>query len=172
MCIRSSFLPGSNCSRELFSGVEIVEIWRRILWEMAQQASGQLRRIGLPDTVLNQRVSELSIGRQQLVLISGLCTVMQKYSSRRTHFYSSTPNLRRCFVLSGVKGQGKSVLYISPRMDEILRLADTITVLATGMLLPTWRLRPTKKIINLMSGRNHQDIYKERMIDRQQPLHG
>ena len=42
-----------------------------------------------------------------------------------------------------------------------------------GMLLPTWRqLEATKeKIINLMSGREiHQDIYKERMIDRQQPL--
>ena len=81
-CIRASFLPGSNCSRELFSGVEIVGPGRRILWEeMAQQASGQLRRIGLPDTVLNQRMSELSIGRQQLVLIARALHRDAKYSS-------------------------------------------------------------------------------------------
>ena len=170
------FYPDLTVLENFFSGVEIVGPGRRILWEeMAQQASGQLRRIGLPDTVLNQRMSELSIGRQQLVLIAralhrdAKVLILDEPTSILSHAESET--LFR--IIRELKGQGKSVLYISHRMDEILRLADTITVLRDGHVTADLAAAEAtkEKIINLMSGREiHQDIYKERMIDRQQPL--
>lgn len=170
------FYPDLTVLENFFTGVEITGRGQRMKWkEMARLAAVQLERIGLPAEVLNQRMAELSIGRQQLVLIArslhqdAKILILDEPTSILSHAESEA--LFR--IIREVKEGGKSVLYISHRMDEILRLADTITVLRDGHVTASLQAKEATKdqIITLMSGREiRQDIYREREIKTNTPL--
>jgi ribose transport system ATP-binding protein len=69
-------------------------------------------------------------------------------------------------ILERLKAQGQAVIYISHRMDEIMRISDDISVMRDGRLLCTLRKQDTTidALITLMVGREMRDIYPPRRI--------
>ena len=67
-------------------------------------------------------------------------------------------------VIERLKAQGKAVIYISHRMDEIMRISDEISVMRDGRLLCTLQKQDTTidELIALMVGREMRDIYPPR----------
>ena len=63
-----------------------------------------------------------------------------------------------------LKEQGVSILYISHRLDEIMELADRVTVLKDGKLVGTLDREELDKdrMVNMMVGRVLEDIYPDR----------
>ncbi|MGF9712635.1 sugar ABC transporter ATP-binding protein [Paenibacillus naphthalenovorans] len=64
-------------------------------------------------------------------------------------------------IIRKLTGQGKSIIYISHKMNEIYKICDAITVLRDGRYIAT---RPTEEInqqqlISLMVGRDLKDMY-------------
>lgn len=60
-----------------------------------------------------------------------------------------------------MKARGTAVIYISHRMEEIMRLSDDITVVRDGEYVTTTEKDKTSidKLIALMVGREMTDIY-------------
>lgn len=63
-----------------------------------------------------------------------------------------------------LKEQGVSILYISHRLDEIMELADRVTVLKDGKFVGTLDREELDKdrMVNMMVGRVIEDIYPDR----------
>lgn len=68
-------------------------------------------------------------------------------------------------VIARLRDQGAAVLYVSHRLDEVMRICDDVTVLRDGRHVMTWPLVETGKteIIHAMTGRDVQDAYPSRM---------
>ena len=106
----------------------------------------------------HQEVGELSLEQQQFV---ALARVLSKRSEliimdEPTAALSETgvENLFR--IIGRLKASGKTVIYISHKLDEIFRIADRVSVLKDGMLVRTTATANTEKneIITSMVGRS------------------
>lgn len=80
-------------------------------------------------------------------------------------------------IIGNLKDEGKTIVYISHRMDEVKRITDKVTVMRDGMVVDTLITDKTdiQEIIRLMIGRTLDDTFPSRRpsseIDRtQQPV--
>ena len=67
-------------------------------------------------------------------------------------------------TLSGLRQQGIGIVYISHKLDEVMRIADRISVLRDGRTVSTQAARDTGKqeIIHQMVGREIRELYPRR----------
>lgn len=70
-------------------------------------------------------------------------------------------------VIERLKNQGAAVLYVSHRLDEVLRICDDVSVLRDGKHVITKPIAETSKegIIQAMTGRDVKDAYPARNSD-------
>lgn len=126
----------------------------------AARARLVLERVGLRLDP-NRLVSTLPISAQQLVEIAKALAlgariiVMDEPTSAL-----SEPEARRLFArIADLRSQGCGIIYITHRLDEILALADRITVLRDGRVVasrPAGEL-PVGELVRLMVGRSIGD---------------
>ncbi len=142
----------------IFSGNEITAGTGTIKWKtMFEQATEALSMVGLSGDILSLAMGELSIGNQQLVLIArGIfrkCKVLILDEPTSILSYAESEKLFE--IIASLKEQGVSIMYISHRIPEILRISDNIIVLRDGCV--TGEMNPKdadeEKIITAMSGR-------------------
>ncbi|HEY9101824.1 L-arabinose ABC transporter ATP-binding protein AraG [Chitinimonas sp.] len=126
-------------------------------------AAAQLAKLGVnihPATPLKY----LSIGQRQMVEIAKALT----RDARVIAFDEPTSSLsqreiEQLFrVIGELREQGKVVIYVSHRMEEIFRLCDEITVFKDGRLVrhfPTTTEVSQEQLVQAMVGRNLGDIY-------------
>jgi len=136
-------------------------------WREAQRlARNTLDELGFGDIDLQQRVGRLSLARRKLVEIAKACRVrprllvMDEPSAALSH----EERLRLFALIDRLKAQGTAVLYISHDLDEVLQLADRITVLRDGAVVGVVRPAQTGKgqLIEMMVGRVLEDMYPRR----------
>ncbi|MDB5553861.1 MAG: hypothetical protein JWL86_3845 [Rhizobium sp.] len=70
-------------------------------------------------------------------------------------------------VIIGLTARGRSVIYVSHRMDEVMRIAHRVTVLRDGETVTTRNIAATTKseIIELMTGRTIAEAYPARQSE-------
>lgn len=75
-------------------------------------------------------------------------------------------------VIRGLKAQGKGIIYISHKMDEILQISDDITVLRDGQFIEHWKNDEVQisEIMSAMVGRKLDDIFPKRKADIGEPI--
>src|SRR5471032_3640349 len=133
---------------------------------LRQQALACLK--GLADEIDPQeKVGRLSLGQRQLVEIA-------KALSRGAHviaFDEPTSSLsareidRLMAIITRLRDEGKVVLYVSHRMEEVFRICDAVTVFKDGRFVRTFDDMATlthDQLVTCMVGRDIQDIYDYR----------
>ena len=145
-------------TRRLFGVLPVVD--RRRMRERAVEALGRLRFQGDPDL----RLDRLGFAERQLVAIAkALCQ-----SARVLILDEPTASLEqheteRLFdILSGLKAQGVGIVFVSHRLDEIVRLGDRCTVLRDGRVVTVCRrgeLAP-ERLVRLMTGRDLEELHR------------
>ncbi|RKP54413.1 sugar ABC transporter ATP-binding protein [Cohnella endophytica] len=67
-------------------------------------------------------------------------------------------------IIDSLKQRGVAIIYISHKMEEILRISDEVTIMRDGKMIGTWEANSltTGRIINLMVGRDLTSRYPER----------
>jgi ribose transport system ATP-binding protein len=115
-----------------------------------------LRQVGL-DVPVDVPLRDLSIGQMQLVAIARALSmdarliVMDEPTSALAD--DAVENLFR--LIRDLRAKGVSIVYVSHKMKEILRIADRITVMRDGAVVGTKRANETNidEIITMMVGR-------------------
>jgi ribose transport system ATP-binding protein len=156
--------PNLDIAANIFLGNEQSRgLWRRLpRAKLSQRARALLARVGLrhsPDT----RLAALSTGQRQLVEIAKALSVdarlviMDEPTSSLTAGESET----LFAIIAQLRAQGIAVIYISHRMNEVLRLADRVVVLRDGRLAGELRRDELSvdKIVQLMVGRELSGQY-------------
>ncbi len=125
--------------------------------KMRRDTKALFQRLGLsvdPDAVMG----DLSVSRRQMVEIAKAVS----YDAKVLVFDEPTSSLtdqeaEQLFrILRQLKDQGCGIVYISHKMEEILRVCDQVTVMRDGRTVATHRARDltVEKIIRLMVGRD------------------
>jgi ribose transport system ATP-binding protein len=104
---------------------------------MREDADLLLKSFGFPNEDLNKPVHRLSLGRRQLVDIAKALTtnirvlVLDEPNSALT----ADDSARLFRVVHELRDRGVGIVYVSHRLEEVLALADRITVLRDGVVV-------------------------------------
>ncbi len=161
-----SLFPHLTVAENIALALEPGAAWRRIDWRRRHQDAGALlQRVGAdidPDTL----VESLSMPEQQVVAIA-------KAIGRDTRILImdeptaslSAGEVERLFdIIARLRSQGVGVIYISHRLEEILAIADRVTVLRDGMTVGTYPREGLQRstLITLMIGRHLSSVFPAR----------
>jgi len=113
-----------------------------------------------------QMLGELSVSQMQSVeiakAVSANCKVLilDEPTSSLTH--NEVEALFR--IVEDLKKEGVSIVYISHKMDEILRISDEVTIMRDGQYIGTWDAKDltTDFIITKMVGRELTNLFPHR----------
>ena len=106
---------------------------------------------------MNQKLGEISVGKQQLVAIARAITFDSKVivMDEPTAALSSSEVRMLYRIIKTLKERGVSVIYISHKLEEVFAVADRITVLRDGYKIATDEAKnfTNETLINMMVGR-------------------
>ena len=113
-----------------------------------------------------QKVGELSVSQMQSVeiakAVSANCRVLILDEPTSSLTSNEVDALFR--IIEDLKAENVAVVYISHKMDEILRIGDEVTIMRDGRFIGTWEAKDltTDKIITQMVGRELTNLYPPR----------
>ena len=113
-----------------------------------------------------QKLGELSVSQMQSVeiakAVSANCKVLILDEPTSSLTQNEVEALFR--IVDDLKKEGVSIVYISHKMDEILRISDEVTIMRDGQYIGTWPAKEltTDLIITRMVGRELTNLYPKR----------
>lgn len=139
--------------------------------EANRRARKIIEDFGLP-IAPTTKVKDLSIAYQQMV------EIMKAYSRENLKvicFDEPTASLSDSeidslfAIIEKLKAQGKIIIYVSHRMNEIRRITDKVAIFKDGHYIDTVKTQetPEKEMIKMMVGRDLGDIYAKLDKDKE-----
>jgi ribose transport system ATP-binding protein len=158
-----SVAPELSVAENVFLGAQPVNGLGVVAWRrMAERAAEELKNLGL-DINPRARLGDFPIGVQQLVelsrvLFSGARIIILDEPTSAL----SPPEIERLFgVLAKLRGEGRSMIFISHFLDDILKISDAITIFRNGRKVATAEVTPDIDkhwIIERMIGSGREDL--------------
>ena len=138
----------------------------------SEDAAKIIHDFGLP-IAPDTKVKDLSIAYQQMV------EIMKAYSRENLKVICfdeptaslSDSEIESLFkIIEKLKAEGKIIIYVSHRMDEIQRITDKVAIFKDGRYVDTVKtgVVPEADMIHMMVGRSLGDIYKD--LDRDKTI--
>ena len=139
-----SVAPDLSVAENVFLGSQPVSRFGVVAWRrMAEAAAMQLKNLGL-DINPRARLGDFPIGVQQLVelsrvLFSGARIIILDEPTSAL----SPPEIERLFaVLAKLRESGRSIIFISHFLDDILKISGAITIFRNGRNVATTDVTP------------------------------
>ncbi|HKI15292.1 MAG TPA: sugar ABC transporter ATP-binding protein [Roseiarcus sp.] len=158
-----SVAPELSVAENVFLGSQPVTRFGVVAWRrMAEGAAVQLQNLGL-DIDPRARLGDFPIGVQQLVelarvLFSGARIIILDEPTSAL----SPPEIERLFaVLAKLREGGRSIIFISHFLDDILKVSDAITIFRNGRNVATSDVSPAIDkgwIIERMIGSGREEL--------------
>lgn len=161
-----SLVPHLSVAENLLLG-ELLGGRGLIDWRAAHaRARDVLERVGFEHIDTRRPVSQLSVARQQMVEIAkALVTQPRVLILDEPSAVLAGDDLDRVFaVIRSLRDEGAVVIYISHRLEEVMEIADQITVIRDGTVAATTTPEATDldELVRLMAGRRVERIYPDR----------
>lgn len=126
----------------------------------------KLRQVGI-HVDPRAKVADLSIGERQMVEIGKAIMVDARIIAldEPTSSLSAHESETLFRLISRLKAEGRTIIYISHRMEEVFRLCDSLTVLRDGQVAAHHRTLDgvtADQVISEMVGREIDDIWRWR----------
>ncbi len=154
--------PDLSVAENIFVGNELTSAAGVHLRAQEREAARLLERLG---ERINPRavVADLPVGQQQMVAICKALSqdVRVLIMDEPTSALSAREVESLFKVIHGLVAEGVSVVYISHRLEEILEIADFVTVLRDGRLVAEAATRDIDLhwIVEQMIGRDPQELF-------------
>ncbi len=160
-----SLIPTMSVAENIFLVGHRVPIFatRRSL---VKKARPFLEEVGLTDIDPAMSVDRLSVGEQHLVEVARLIahdpTVL--ILDEPTAALGESDSIRILDMVKRLAERGKSIIYVSHRLDEIFKICDRITVLRDGesQAAQSAKALDVHSLVNLMLGRPLDNMYPTR----------
>mgnify|MGYP000899937612 CR=1 FL=1 len=159
-----SLLPHLSIMENIFLGREKISILNRIDWNYMKSRSEEiLSYLGVKNIDVTKPVKDYSVAVGQMVEIArvlsmdGNIIVMDEptdtLTSQETEFLFN--------VIQTLKNEGKGIIYISHKIEEIFKIADRVEVLRDGKNIGTVKVSETNTddLIQMMVGRKLEDKF-------------
>ena len=133
--------------------------------KMYEDTAALLKKVRM-DFEPQQMLGELSVSQMQSVeiakAVSANCKVLILDEPTSSLTQNEVEALFR--IVEDLKRDGVAIVYISHKMDEILRISDEVTIMRDGQYIGTWPAREmtTDLIITKMVGRELTNLFPER----------
>ncbi|QWC86243.1 sugar ABC transporter ATP-binding protein [Nocardioidaceae bacterium] len=158
-----TLFPDLSVTENVFMGRQPLSRGRRIdRREMDRQVRALFARLGV-DIDPRRPALGLSIADQQLIEIAKAVSLDATVliMDEPTAALSGVEVERLFAVARGLRDEGRALVFISHRFDEVFDLCDTITVMRDGAYVGTRRTAETdpEEIVGLMVGREVGDLF-------------
>jgi ribose transport system ATP-binding protein len=152
-----NLVPYLTITENIFLGSELVNTWGILDKKKMQEKTKQLlKRLNLdidPDT----KISSLKVGQQQLIEIAralhvdAAIIIMDEPTSAISD--KEVDNLFS--IIAELKSQGKTIAYISHKLNELFQIADRFIVMRDGSTVNSGDMKNTNhdELIQMMTGR-------------------
>ena len=133
--------------------------------KMYEDTAALLKKVRM-DFDPRQMLGELSVSQMQSVeiakAVSANCKVLILDEPTSSLTQNEVEALFR--IVDDLKREGVSIVYISHKMDEILRISDEVTIMRDGKYIGTWPAKEltTDSIITKMVGRELTNLFPQR----------
>lgn len=160
-----SYIPNMTIAENMFLGREIVKSGLIKKEEMRQKTKKWLLRVGMTLDP-KRRMESLSVSERQMVEIAKCVSynarivIMDEPTSAITN-----KEVELLFkVIRDMKSKGVAIIYISHKMDEVLDIADEVTVFRDGMFIDTYSTEniDVETIIMSMVGRELKKVFPQK----------
>lgn len=168
-----SLVPTMSVAENIFlAGEGVPQIASR--GRLAKMATPFLEEVGLGHINPLRATNRLSVGEQHLVEVARLIAHNPQVLilDEPTAALGETDSIRILDMVNRLKERGKSIIYVSHRMDEIFKICDRITVLRDGESQAPRAAEDmdVNSLVELMLGFELGDMYPERKhIARNEP---
>ena len=147
-----------NVSENLFLGREPLSPWRTIDERKTQAMSRKaLARVGLavdPRTP----IKKLSVAQRQLVEIAKALSLDAKIviMDEPTSALTDRETRRLFGIIAALRAEGRAIIYISHRLEEVAQIGDRVTVLRDGRKVATREVAQVDiaQLVSMMVGRD------------------
>jgi len=158
-----SLTPHLSVQENIMLGMEPATLGV-VRWKQVRQRTIEaIKEFDNPELTPDARVSNLSVGSQQLVEIARALAIGCRVLVLDEPTSSLTQqDVERLFEIIGrLKRQGKAIVYISHFIEEVKRVADRVTVLRDGRVVGSSDVTAitTDEIVSLMVGRQVEELY-------------
>ena len=133
--------------------------------KMYEETAKLLKRVRM-DFDPRQKLGTLTVSQMQSVeiakAVAGNCRVLILDEPTSSLTQNEVEALFR--IVEDLKKEGVAIVYISHKMDEILRISDEVTIMRDGQYIGTWESKglTTDFIITKMVGRELTNLYPKR----------
>ena len=178
VCIHQELelIPELSVAENMFLGNYPIRLgvikWDKINYD----AKELLKKVGLADAAgseiafVNEKVKNLGIGQQQLIEIAKALARDAKIIifDEPTAALSENETDNLLEIIVGLRERGITCIYISHRLDEVMRIADRVTILRDGKSIRSDSIANLTKndIVSLMVGRELTSFFPKRSSSR------
>lgn len=152
-----------SIGENIFLGREPINSVKKIKWkQLHEEAEYWIRKLGLKEES-KSLIKDISVGKQQLVEIAKALSLNAKViiMDEPTGALTISETEKLFQVIKELKAEGKSIVYISHRLNEIFQICDDITILRDGELICEKSVAKLdeNQIIEMMVGRKLEEQY-------------
>jgi rhamnose transport system ATP-binding protein len=163
-----ALFPDLSVAENLAIGFESARWMVRVDWSARRARARELLATVGARIDVDREAASLSLPEQQLVEIARALGARARILLLDEPTSSLTPQeVDRLFaLLSDLRAEGTSIVYISHRLEELPRLADRVTVLRDGRTVGTEAMADVgqARLIHMMVGREVESVFPKREV--------
>lgn len=160
--------PHLSVAENIFIGHEITTGFRSIDWKQMKKRSKELLDMIGTNISPTEEMGLLSVAQQQMVEIAKALSMNAEIIIMDEPTASLTVNETKELykICNKLRDSGKSIIFISHRMEDIYTLADTTTVFRDGQYIGAWETEnlPQNELIKAMVGREISQLFPKKDV--------